>query len=283
MVRSGVRRPAVAGTFYPADPETLRREVDRLLGGAGSVPVSGEIIALISPHAGYVYSGGVAAEAYRQVAGGYYDLVVVVSPSHHAWFQGVSVYREGDYLTPLGIVPVDRELVDDLDGVEGITWVPQAHLQEHALEVQLPFLQVVLGEFRLLPLVMGSQDWQTARRLADILAPRIAGRRVLLVASSDLSHFHRYDQAVELDRHIVDAVAGNDPRELWRVVSGGEAEACGAGPMIAVLLLAAALGATDTKVLAYRNSGDVSGERRQVVGYMAAVCYRRREAKEGGA
>jgi hypothetical protein len=280
MARIGVRRPAVAGSFYPADPETLKRQVDQLLAGAEGGVVPGEIVALISPHAGYVYSGSVAAAAYRQVAGGGYDLVVVVSPSHHVWFPGVSIYREGDYLTPLGIVPVDRELIDELAGCDGVHYVPRAHLQEHALEVQLPFLQEALGNFLLLPVVMGTQDWQTARQLADILAPRLCDRRVLLVASSDLSHFHPYDQAVELDRHIVAAVAHNDPRELWRLISAGEAEACGAGPMIAVMLLAAALGATEAKVLAYRNSGDITGDRRQVVGYMAAACYRRPAVKE---
>ncbi|MBW1644868.1 MAG: AmmeMemoRadiSam system protein B [Deltaproteobacteria bacterium] len=251
MYQGTPRRPVVAGAFYPAEPHQLRAEIERYLAAARRQELPGEVVGLVSPHAGYVYSGPVAASAYRQVAGEVYDLVVVVSPSHRTYFAGFSVYSAGDYLTPLGEVPVDLELARRLQAeYDGFHFVPQAHAGEHALEVQLPFLQVALPAFRLLPLIM------------------------LLVASSDLSHYHPQEEAVLLDRRLVAAVEANDPRQLWQTVESGQAEACGAGPMTAVMLTAARLGATASRVLDYRTSGDTAGDRRQVVGYLAAVFCR---------
>ena len=271
-----VRKPAVAGAFYPADPEVLRRDLaDYLQSVAGMERVSGSVIGLISPHAGYMYSGRVAAAAYHQLAGAEYDYVLVVSPSHHVYFQGASLCPAGVYQTPLGMIPVAENLVQQLlDDYSVFHHVPQAHSREHALEVQLPFLQVVLPEFSLIPVVMGSQDWETASMMVDGLAGLLADKKVLLVASSDLSHYHSYDEAVSLDSNILEAVNNNDARKLWDVVAGGQAEACGAGPMMVVMRLAAQLGAARAKVVAYQNSGDVTGDRSQVVGYMAAAIYR---------
>ncbi len=269
------RRPVVAGTFYPGEPRRLRAEIAHYLAGAERQKLPGEVVGIVSPHAGYVYSGPIAASAYKQIEGENYDLVVIVSPSHRVYFSGFSVYGAGDYLTPLGEVPVDMELARRLqEEYSGFHFVPRAHAGEHALEVQLPFLQEVLSGFKLLPLVMGSQDWATAGRLADVSGELLSGRRVLLVASSDLSHYHPYEEAVFLDRRIVAAVEANDPRQLLQLVEDGRAEACGAGPMAAVMLAAARLGATVVRVVDYRNSGDTAGDRSQVVGYMAAVMCR---------
>ena len=276
MHENVVRVPAVAGTFYPSDPETLRHDIDSYLQSvAGIDKVPGSVIGLISPHAGYMYSGRVAAAAYSQLSGADYDYVLVISPSHHIYFQGASLYPSGDYQTPLGIIPLAKNLVQELLSKYSIFhYVPQAHRQEHALEVQLPFLQVVLPKFFLIPVVMGSQDWETATQMVEALETLLRGKRVLLVASSDLSHYHPYDEAVSLDSNILEAVNNNDSRALWNVVAGGKAEACGIGPMVAVMMLAAKLGATSAQVVAYQNSGDVTGERGQVVGYMAAAIYR---------
>jgi len=271
-----VRIPAVAGTFYPSDPKTLRDDIAGYLQSViGIDKVPGSVTGLISPHAGYMYSGKVAAAAYSQLSGADYDYVLVIAPSHHIYFQGASLYPSGDYQTPLGIIPLAGNIVQELLSEYSIFhYVSQAHRQEHALEVQLPFLQVVLPKFSLIPVVMGSQDWETASMMVEALGTVLLGKRVLLVASSDLSHYHSYDEAVSLDSNILEAVNNNDSRALWNVVAGGKAEACGVGPMVAVMMLAAKLGATSARVVAYQNSGDVTGERGQVVGYMAAAIYK---------
>lgn len=276
MTENSIRKPAVAGAFYPADPKVLRHDIDSYLQNvAGIERVPASVVGLISPHAGYMYSGRVAAAAYHQVSGTEYDYVLVISPSHHIYFQGASLYAPGDYQTPLGMIPLAKNLVQQLLSDYSIFhYVPQAHRQEHALEVQLPFLQVALPKFSLIPVVMGSQDWETASMMVDGLAGLLLGKKVLLVASSDLSHYHSYDEAVSLDRNILEAVNDNDARALWNIVAGGQAEACGAGPMVAVMMLAAKLGATGARVVAYQNSGDITGDRGQVVGYMAAAMYK---------
>ncbi len=271
------RAPAVAGSFYSANPVALRREIESLL-AAAEVPadVSLPPVGLVAPHAGYIYSGPVAAAAYRLVRGRgrEYDLVVVISPSHYHYFPGFSIYAAGNYLTPLGEVTVDRQLAESLIAAhDEVNFVAQAHRREHALEVQLPFLQVALGDFTLLPVVMGQQSWPEAEKLAEILVALAARKRLLLVASSDLSHFHPAARAEILDRKIVAAVAGFDPAGLWAAIETGQAEACGAGPMLAVMLAARRLGACRAEVLSYRHSGEISGDYDRVVGYLAAAFF----------
>lgn len=266
------RRPAVAGTFYPRSPAVLEREVRELLERARPAPVEGRVVALIAPHAGYVYSGGVAAYAYKLVQGQPIQVVAVVAPSHQFYFPGVSVWPQGSFETPLGEVPVDeaicRRLLED-----GGTFLvhPEAHLGEHSLEVQLPFLQVCLPGFRLVPLVMGDQELDTARRVGQRLAEVLGAERCLLVASSDLSHYHPQGVAEAMDRVVLERVEAMDAQGLSRALRERRCEACGAGPIMAVLLAARLLGANRAQVLRYATSGDVSGEREAVVGYLAAA------------
>lgn len=269
-----LRPPAVAGSFYPADAGALRQQLDELLAAVpaydGPLP-----LALVAPHAGYVYSGATAAAAYKRVLGSSFDLVVIAAPSHHHGFVGTSVYPDGAYQTPLGAVPVATELAAELlDRFPGLNFVPAAHQFEHSLEVQLPFLQRVLGDFQLLPLVMGRQGWSEAAGLAEIIQTAAGGRRVLLVASTDLSHFHNANQAETMDHRVIDAVAAFSPQDLWREVAGGQAEACGVGPLLAVMQAAHGLGARRAEIIAYRHSGQVSGDNQRVVGYLAAAFYR---------
>lgn len=271
------RPPAVAGSFYSDNPVVLRREIETLLARA-EVPegLAAPPIGLISPHAGYLYSGAVAAAAFRLVRdrAAEYDLVVVVSPSHHHYFPGFSLYAAGNYETPLGEVAVDQALAEALIAAhDEVHFVAEAHRREHALEVQLPFLQVALGDFTLLPVVMGQQSWPQAEKLAEILFDLGRQRRLLLVASSDLSHFHPAARAEALDRKIVEAVSGFDAAGLWAAIETGRAEACGAGPMLAVMLAARRLGARRAEILSYRHSGAVSGDYSQVVGYLAAAFF----------
>ena len=280
-MKEEIRRPAVAGSFYPADPPTLSRQVREFLNRAPKEEIPGEIIALVSPHAGYLYSGQVAAQAFKLIEGRSFDAVVVVAPSHRLYFQGASVYDRGGFETPLGIVPVDRELCRKImTENEILRFLPQGHSEEHSLEVQLPFLQEALGNFSLVPIVIGDQSFATCQKAGLAIGRGVKGKNVLLVASTDLSHFHPYDRAVKIDQVLLEDIRAFDPEKLLQDLEGGKGEACGGGPVIAVMIASKELGANESRVLGYRNSGDVTGDRSGVVGYAAAVFYRRTDTKE---
>lgn len=277
-----IREPAVAGAFYPDNPEVLSRDVKRFLENAKKEKLEGEIVALISPHAGYMYSGQVAAYAYKLIEGKAFDSVVVVAPSHRALFKGASLYDRGGFRTPLGIVPVDLELSKKMmERRKEIQFLPEAHSQEHSLEVQIPFLQVVLKSFKLVPIVMEPYwSWEMCQYLASAIAETVRGKNVLLIASSDLSHFHSYDEAVKLDKIVLNHIDRFDPEGLNQDLRSGRCEACGGGPILSVMLAAKALGANRGKVLKYLNSGDVTGDRSRVVGYGAGGFYKAAGGKE---
>lgn len=265
------RRPAVAGYFYPAQARTLTSDLERMFKDTPSTTLQGTLIGFVAPHAGYVYSGKVAATAYQHIQGQFFDVVAVISPSHRDPFGGVSVYP-GDYATPLGVVQVDLPLVETISrSYSFIKKTVLGHRDEHALEVQLPFLQYALESFRLLPLVMGSQDWETCQALGDALGKVCAGRKSLIIASSDLSHYYSQSSARELDQQAMEAVSRYDERGLYEAILSGRCEACGAGPIIATMIAARKLGANRAHILQYQTSGDVSGDYDQVVGYMAAA------------
>jgi len=278
-MKDEVRRPAVAGSFYPADPQTLSRQVREFLSRAPKERVVGDIIALISPHAGYMYSGQVAAHAFRLVEDMKFDAVVVIAPSHRSYFQGASVYDRGGFETPLGFLPVEKELCQKLkEGSNLIQYVPQAHAQEHALEVQLPFLQETLGPFNLVPIVIGEQSYRTCQIVGQTVAKATMGKKVLLVASTDLSHFHSYDEAVKRDNLILEDLRHFDSQKLAQDLDSGKGEACGGGPVLAVMVAAKEKGANRIQVLKYLNSGDVTGDRSSVVGYASAVIVQSSQA-----
>jgi len=273
-----VRQPAVAGAFYPADPAELGKMIDGFLSQANPAAVKG-LVAIISPHAGYIYSGGVAAHSYALLKGRKIERVVVIAPSHYEAFDFVSIYDGTAYATPLGQIPVDREFAGRLAAMNPhIKLSDRGHAiaaehGEHALEVQLPFLQRVLGPFKLVPIIMGAQDYDLCRVLGVSLAKLISGPETLIVASSDLSHYHPYAEAVSIDHKTIKAIeewdylnmARNFERRIW--------EACGGGPIVAAMIAAERLGANQAKVLRYANSGDVTGDHSGVVGYGAvALC-----------
>jgi MEMO1 family protein len=277
-----IREPAVAGAFYPDKPEVLSRDVKKYLENAKKEKMEGEVIALVSPHAGYMYSGQVAAYAYKLVEEKTFDSVVVVAPSHRALFKGASLYDRGGYRTPLGVVPVDTELSKKMmERKKEIQFLPEAHSQEHSLEVQIPFLQVVLKSFKLIPIVMEPYwNWETCQSVATAIAETVKGKRVLLVASTDLSHFYTYNIAVELDKIFLNHIERFDVEGLNRDLKSNRTEACGAGPVVTIMLAAKMLGANCGKVLKYENSGDVTGDRSRVVGYAAGVFYKTAGGKE---
>jgi hypothetical protein len=277
-----IREPALAGTWYPGDPETLSRDVKRFLENAKKEKAEGEIVALISPHAGYMYSGQVAAYAYKLLEGLVFDSVVVVGPSHWFPFKGASLWDRGGFRTPLGIVPIDVELSKRLmEKRKEIRFIPEAHSQEHSLEIQLPFLQTVLKSFKLIPIAMEPDwSWETCQSVASAIAETVKGKKVLLVASTDLSHFYTYNIAAGLDKIFLDHIDRFDVEGLNRDLKSNRAEACGGGPVVAIMLAAKMLGANRGKVLKYANSGDVTGDRSRVVGYAAAVFYKTAGGKE---
>jgi hypothetical protein len=271
-----IREPALAGTWYPGDPEILSRDVKGYLENVKKEKVEGEIVALISPHAGYMYSGGVAAYAYKLIEGRSFDTVVVVGPSHRFPFKGASLWDRGGFRTPLGVVPVDTELSKKLmEKRREIRFIPEAHSQENSLELQIPFLQTVLKSFKLVPIAMEPDwSWETCQYLSSAIAETVRGKKVLLVASTDLSHFHSYNIAVELDRIFLNHIVRFDIEGLNRDLKSNRTEACGGGPVVTIMLAAKALGANKGKVLKYLNSGDVTGDRSRVVGYAAGVFYK---------
>jgi AmmeMemoRadiSam system protein B len=272
-----VRPAAVAGSWYPATAGALTSEVDRLLADATrtSAPVTGDLVALIAPHAGLKYSGPVAACAYQLLRERAFDLAVLVGPSHFVGFEGVAVYQSGAFETPLGIVPVDEDAAAALMRSTSIVREHDAaHAREHSLEMQLPFLQRLHPGIPILPLVMGYQTAATAGALAGGLAVTLLGRRAVLIASSDLSHYHPASVAARLDQVVIDLVSRFDADGLQTALDANDGHACGGGPIVAVMRAARQLGATAARTVQYADSGDVSGDKTAVVGYMAAAIGR---------
>lgn len=255
-----IRQPAVAGSFYPADPGELGAVVDRLLAAApsGDGPVPKAIIA---PHAGYVYSGPVAATIYARLrpAAANIARVVLLGPSHRVPFRGIATSSADGYRSPLGDVPLDREAIARAETLPQVRSNDAAHRLEHSLEVHLPFLQRVLGRFRLVPLVVGDADAQSTGEVIDLLW---GGDETLIVVSSDLSHYHDYDAARRRDAATTAAIERLDPAAV------GSDDACGRNP-IGGLLRVARRRHLHAQTLDLRNSGDTAGPRDRVVGYGA--------------
>ncbi len=254
-----IRPAAVAGMFYPADARELVLELDAMLGhsaGAGLAP--GFPKALIVPHAGYIYSGNVAAEAYDRLrpARGIVRRVVLLGPCHRVPVRGLALPDALAFATPLGEVPLDRDAIASLAGLPQVVVSSAVHAEEHALEVQLPFLQRVLGEFRLVPLAVGAA---TPAQVAEVIEKLWGGEETLIVVSSDLSHFHPYDEACAIDRGTAQAILAYDSDIDHK-------QACGATP-VAGLLLAARRHKLNVELLDLRNSGDTAGGKGRVVGY----------------
>jgi len=271
---STVRQPAVSGLFYPNLRVALARSVDELVLRAASKPVRGRLHGIIAPHAGYVYSGGTAAVAYKLLKDKSYDSVIIIGPSHREYFDGVSICAGDAFETPLGAVGIDHELRDLLvQEWPGISVTETGHKTEHSIEVQLPFLQRLFKSFSFVPIVMGDQRSEHCDRLAEAVSRACAAKHVLLIASSDLSHYHPYKTAVELDRQVLEEIERFDADGLIQKLEANEVEACGGGPIVTVMKASRQLGANSSQVLHYCNSGDVSGEKDAVVGYVSAALF----------
>lgn len=270
-----IRKPAVAGMFYPKEPSVLKKTVDQLIAKSEIIKIQSPILGLIAPHAGYTYSGHVAASIYSQLKGKKIKRVVIISPSHLSSFKGASIYNGDVYATPLGNITVDKEFADKLAAQSKLLYPSSKGHEdsyqgrgEHALEVQLPFLQRTLKEFKFIPIIMGNQSYETSRALGHALAQLIQNSETIIVASSDLSHFHPYDEAVKLDRKVLTAIEEWDHYNLSRNLNSRLWEACGGGPIVATMIATEILGANTAKLIKYANSGDIPrGNRSSVVGY----------------
>jgi AmmeMemoRadiSam system protein B/AmmeMemoRadiSam system protein A len=272
-----VRPPAVAGSFYPADAKMLAATMKQMLAEVPPIALGGPVLALVAPHAGYVYSGPVAAYAYAALQGRKFQRVVVLAPSHCESFSYSSIYDGDAYATPLGNLPIDHAFARRLEQTSSSIRISShghavsAQGGEHAIEVQLPWLQQVLGGVQLVPIVMGDHSFEASRALGVALAALMADGETLIVASSDLSHYHPYDDAVRMDHKTLDALADWDYFSMARNFEGRVWEACGGAPIVAAMIASERLGANRAEVLHYANSGDTAGSRAKVVGYGAAA------------
>jgi AmmeMemoRadiSam system protein B len=271
MAKSSVRSPICADDrWYPARAAALRDEVSGYIERAPALDLSGKVIGLVAPHAGYFFSGHVAGAAYRQVQGGDYDTVVVVGPDHRGITQGGLAYADFDaWRTPLGETPVDRDLLAAMG--QRLELRPVGRDDEHSLEVQLPFLQIALSDFKLVPIMMGDISPETCRELGLAIAEGVRGRQALLVASTDLSHYYDDPTARRLDQKTLQYVLDFNPDSLAAALGRGAAQACGGGPVAAVMVAARELGAAGAHLVKYATSGDVWEDRSRVVGYASVV------------
>ncbi|MDH4209920.1 MAG: AmmeMemoRadiSam system protein B [candidate division WOR-3 bacterium] len=270
-----------AGSWYPGDEAQLRQSIAGFMENARA-KVHGEIFGLVSPHAGYIYSGPVAAFAYKTVHGMEFDDVIVIGPSHRHGFYGASVDTLAGRQTPLGKIDYDTDIAKKIIAADqSIGYEPAAHAAEHSVEIQMPFVQYSIKSFKAVEIIMGTQDRKTCESLSQAIVKATKGRKILIIASSDLSHYHSQTDAERLDNMVVEAMAKFDPELLYNRLKTDSCEACGGGPMITAMLVARQLGADKSKPLYYATSGDITGDRAQVVGYMAAAFYKEQEMKVG--
>jgi AmmeMemoRadiSam system protein B/AmmeMemoRadiSam system protein A len=267
---ANVREPVVSGAFYPSNPEKLASMVQKYMDEVPAKKLSYDPFILIAPHAGYIYSGPIAAHAYKEVEGVEYDTVVIIAFSHHAYYPGISIFNGDAYRTPLGDVPIDKEIVNELMKKNDLfTYYPPAHVREHSLEVHLPFLQKTIPDLKIVPLVMCDMSEQSARRLVDALYPILDSKKTLIVVSSDLSHYEPYSKAQKKDAQTIELISSLSLKQCVEGIKGEKLDACGKGPLLAAVMLAHRKGALDVNVLKYANSGDTAGDKSRVVGYVS--------------
>jgi MEMO1 family protein len=273
---SDLRPSPIAGRWYPGDPEELSREVGTFLEQSKVAELNGEVIGLIVPHAGHRYSGRTAAHAFRTIQGKHFDLVAVLSPFHDYHPAEVLTSGHQAYATPLGSIPIDREAVDNFSKylIENGGPAPEDIVfdHEHSLEIELPFLQVVLASsFNLLPVMVRSRSEKITLAIGQALAKVLQNRSALIVASSDLSHFYPEKKAVQLDTEMLLQISSFSPEGVLQADANGTAFACGAGAIAAALWAARDLGADQVKILHHSTSANETGDHTSVVGYGAAA------------
>lgn len=280
----GVRRPWVAGAFYPADPDRLRQTIESCFThrlGPGGLPGTAaperRIVAVVCPHAGYMYSGPVAAHSYYHLAAeARPESVVVIGPNHTGMGSPIAMMRSGAWETPLGEVEIDEGLADAIFRASDLIDIDEwAHAREHSIEVQLPFLQYIYGPgLRFVPICMGFQDLESSREVGRAVAEAVGGADVVIVASTDLTHQEPQASANRKDRLVLESILSLDEAALQERVRSHRVTMCGYGPVSAAIVASKMLGAEKAELLAYHTSGDVTGDHSAVVGYAAAKITR---------
>jgi MEMO1 family protein len=279
QLEAQTREPVVAGSFYPRDRQQLKKMLSGYMNSAESRSVDGELKILIVPHAGYIYSGPVAASAYSLLQGKSFKSVVVLALSHRYPFQGASIFEGDFYATPLGTIPLHKDFIAQLKKSPLIGYHHHAHTQEHSLEVHLPFLQYVFppDSFHLVPIILGDTSLKTARVVAESLYERSKEEDFLLIVSTDLSHFEKYDRARQKDANTIEKILSLSGEQLSEFFRKNPDAACGRGPLVSALLYAEAIGVDTAKLLSYANSGDTAGGKDSVVGYASIALTKKKE------
>jgi MEMO1 family protein len=271
-----VRPSPIAGTWYNGDPDSLRQTVDEYINNAQLPELAGEVVGLVSPHAGYRYSGSVAGHAFKCVKKKTYQVVVVISPMHQYYAKPIMTSAHSAYRTPLGDIPLADQKINEINASLkqriGLEMTRIAHDQEHSLEIELPFLQRALkGNFSLIPIMLRNQSRQLSKALGLILAESLRDLTCLFVASSDLSHFYPEPEANELDHMVLEQVTNFSPEGLFDLKDEGKGHACGLAAIASVLWAAKELGATKATLLNYNTSASATGDKLSVVGYSAVA------------
>jgi MEMO1 family protein len=270
---SQLRQPYAAGYFYPADKYKLKEQIDWLLKIGHKETSYNNISGLIAPHAGYIYSGRTAAFAYNTIKDRNYKSIIIISPSHKEYFPGISIYNGDGYVTPLGEININKEIVDLLTNEsKNIFKGMEGHREEHGIEVHLPFLQFLLNDFQLVPIVMGDQSKIYIDELAEKLSDTI-DNNTLIIASSDLSHFYSRVIANDLDSIIEEKINNYDYEGLYQDLSKKKCEACGGGPIVVLMKSLDLINKNKSIVLNRSDSGDITRNLDEVVGYLSAAIY----------
>jgi AmmeMemoRadiSam system protein B/AmmeMemoRadiSam system protein A len=273
-----VKKADLAGSWYPASPEKLSKMFESYLNDAQPKNLPSNIVAVIVPHAGYVYSGPIAAYAFKAVSGMDVDTVIIVGFSHRKYYDAISVHDRGAFETPLGPLPVDRNLAKKLIlSHDKLYFNPKAFEDENSVEMMLPFVRYIFKdkEIKIVPIAVGVQSYDNAKILGDALYEALKDReKFLIVASTDMSHFHNYGEANAIDGLAIETLKKMDPKTFLDKISFKKCEACGAGTIAATMIAAKKLGADNIEILKYANSGDTAGMKDRVVGYLSAALYK---------
>ncbi|MFH1613322.1 MAG: AmmeMemoRadiSam system protein B [bacterium] len=273
-----MRKPSVAGLFYPEKEKELKKMINSFLEKTNVSLIKEDIFALISPHAGYIYSGEIAAFNYKILQEKKPEIVILIGPSHQALLKGISIYEKGKFKTPLGEVEIDEELAEKIKNYHKIIYNdPIAHIKEHSLEVQLPFLQVVLKKFKIVPILINEPSLEMCNILADAIINNFGNKKVVLIASTDLSHYHSYNKSCELDEKAISIIKELDAAKLLESVKNNECELCGLASVLTTIIASKKMKCNEVSLLKYANSGDTSGDKSKVVGYCSMAIYNSNE------
>jgi len=282
MKKLEIRKPAVAGSFYAGDLKSLNRQIERCFLhkiGPGEIPLvstqrQNNIIGLISPHAGYMYSGPVAANGFYKIAlDGAPDTVIILGPNHRGIGEDVSIMAEGKWETPLGELKIDTDIAESiLRNSKIIKNDKKAHQFEHSIEVQLPFIQYIFGKnIKFVPICMTRQDINTDVEIAQSICSSVVDKNILIIASSDFTHYEPQESAINIDKQAINAILNFDPKRLYDMIYQQKLSMCGPGPITVMLNICEILSAKKVELLKYATSGDITGMYDQVVGYASII------------